>query len=130
MSINIEREVLEKYVAVQNATKCRKCKATDWELREKRDIAMGGTRVGIFVVLGSRDEEVAVIAFECRSCGALFPRPAYSRLQLAEQEFPAITLDVGAEDKKDKKPKTTKTTKTSRTTKTKRHGKGENGTAP
>jgi hypothetical protein len=99
LSNPLDPELLKRYVEVQAQTKCRKCKATDWELTAKRSVSHGGDRVGIFVVLGGRDEEVQTIAFACKACGAAFERPAYSRAQLAAQEFPAIQLDVRTEDR-------------------------------
>lgn len=148
--IHIEPEILAKYVALQAETKCPKCKGTEWSLREKRDIAMGGDRVGKFVVLGHREDEIAVIVFDCKGCSHEFRRPAYSRAQLSTQQFPAIqldeptgkkkttvkleaaNLDVRAEEEPAPKKKTARVEKgkTSKLGKTKRHEKGENGTSP
>lgn len=97
MSDPLDPEVVKEYVALQARTKCRQCKATEWALKADRGEARGGDRVGVFAVLGRRDEVVAVLTFECKGCGAAFARPAYTRAQLAAQQFPAVQLDARAE---------------------------------
>ncbi len=89
-----EPEMLRRYVELQGQTPCRKCKKTGWSLEPGFSVAHGGDRVGIFVVMGSSDEAVTVATFRCGSCGNGFPRPLYTREQLASQEFPAVTLDT------------------------------------
>lgn len=98
-----DKDVVAKYVELQSQTPCRKCKKTDWTLEPTFTVARGGTRVGIFVVLGTSAEEVDVGAFVCKGCGNRFERPFYSRQQLAAQEHPAVTLDVRIEKSPQKK---------------------------
>jgi hypothetical protein len=87
-----EPDVLAAYVALQGQTPCRKCKGKTWTLAQKTRSVLGGDRVGIFVVLGKREERVHVISFTCNGCKTEFERPAYSREQLRTQQFPAIDL--------------------------------------
>ena len=96
MGMQPEPDGLKELVALQEKTPCRKCKASSWTLLPERREAVGGDRVGIYVVLGRGDERVAVVTFECKSCHVKWDRPCYSRAQLARQEFPAIKLDVRA----------------------------------
>lgn len=98
-----EAEIVEKYVALQAQTPCRKCKKTDWALDPEFGISSGGQRVGVFVVLGAPDEDVHTGTFVCKPCGNRFERPFYTREQLAKQEFPAVTLDARTDDAKDAK---------------------------
>jgi hypothetical protein len=91
-------DVLKEYVSLQAKTPCRKCKKVDWTLEEGFGRARGGDRVGIFVVLGASTETVFTATFACKECGNRFERPVYSRSQLANQEFPAVQLDVRADE--------------------------------
>ncbi len=95
-----DAELVAKYLEVQAQTACRKCKKKEWTLEEGWGIANGGDRVGIFVVLGSKNEVVSTGAFICKGCSARFERPFYSREQLKAQEYPVVTLDVRADEKK------------------------------
>jgi hypothetical protein len=94
-------ETLRKYVELQGRTPCRKCKKTAWTLEPGFSSVRGGARVGIFAVMGSSAEDVTVGTFRC-SCGNLFPRPLYTKEQLASQDFPAVTLDTKIENEETK----------------------------
>ena len=90
--------VLKALVELQESTACRKCKAKAWTLTPTRRSAKGGERAGIYVVLGRADESVLVVTFQCQSCNVTWERPCYTREQLARQEFPAVKLDVRADE--------------------------------
>ena len=89
----LEPDVLAAWVDLQQRTPCRKCKSTAWTLAAAMQWTHGGARVGIFLVLGRPEERVVAISFTCDGCQAVFERPAYSRVQLGQQSFPAISLE-------------------------------------